>query len=249
MCISLVDPTWYSRQLGSPCAFKDRETGVVAAEGESKESEDMLEVSIRLEPHGDISVERQQQEKVHGQCKASGSNPAIDFVNHDSQSDYCVLQKMIREMGSMEEVYRRLEKQNNQLIEKLESQRCQQEHSVEDMSSRAKVLHKVLDEVRILSTDRDHVITVKNLYIDQLMNTLEMMLESNLHLKDECTNLQKELNSLEITHLKEAEQFTENKEVQPETPRASPLAFCFSFFHRNKAKAPKDRKSYSLKCK
>ncbi|XP_038662894.1 uncharacterized protein LOC119971437 isoform X4 [Scyliorhinus canicula] len=246
MCISLVDPTWYSRQLGSPCAFKDRETGVVAAEGESKESEDMLEVSIRLEPHGDISVERQQQEKVHGQCKASGSNPAIDFVNHDSQSDYCVLQKMIREMGSMEEVYRRLEKQNNQLeqqresllfqfrfyeqeIEKLESQRCQQEHSVEDMSSRAKVLHKVLDEVRILSTDRDHVITV--------------------HLKDECTNLQKELNSLEITHLKEAEQFTENKEVQPETPRASPLAFCFSFFHRNKAKAPKDRKSYSLKCK
>ncbi|XP_072374587.1 uncharacterized protein [Scyliorhinus torazame] len=202
----------------------------------------MLEMSIRLEPHGDISVERQQQEKVHRQFKASGSNPAIDFVNHDSQSDYCVLQKMIREMGSMEEVYRRLEKQNNQLIEKLESQRCQQERIVEDMSSRAKVLHKVLDEVRILSTDRDHVITVKNLYIDQLMNTLEMMLESNLHLKDECTNLQKELNSLEITHLKEAEQFTENKEVQPETSRASPLPFCFSFLHRNKAKAPKDRK-------
>ncbi|XP_078400184.1 uncharacterized protein LOC144681912 isoform X2 [Cetorhinus maximus] len=135
-----------------------------------------------------------------------------------------------------------------QEIEKLESQRCQQEHIVEDMNSRAKFL-RVLDEVRILSTDRDHIITVKNLYIDQLMNTLEMMLESNLHLKDECTHLQNELNSLEMAHQKEPEQFAETNKVQPETPSASPIPFCFSFLHRNKAKASKNRKALSLKCK
>ncbi|XP_078400185.1 uncharacterized protein LOC144681912 isoform X3 [Cetorhinus maximus] len=117
-----------------------------------------------------------------------------------------------------------------QEIEKLESQRCQQEHIVEDMNSRAKFLRK-------------------NLYIDQLMNTLEMMLESNLHLKDECTHLQNELNSLEMAHQKEPEQFAETNKVQPETPSASPIPFCFSFLHRNKAKASKNRKALSLKCK
>ncbi|XP_078400186.1 uncharacterized protein LOC144681912 isoform X4 [Cetorhinus maximus] len=116
-----------------------------------------------------------------------------------------------------------------QEIEKLESQRCQQEHIVEDMNSRAKFLRKVLDEVRILSTDRDHIITV--------------------HLKDECTHLQNELNSLEMAHQKEPEQFAETNKVQPETPSASPIPFCFSFLHRNKAKASKNRKALSLKCK
>ncbi|XP_067853815.1 protein KASH5-like [Heptranchias perlo] len=200
-----------------------------------------------------------------GKFKASGGKTAKDFVFHEPRSDGCVLQEMMKEMGNMEEVYRQLEKQNNQLeqqresllgqftfyeqeIDKLENQRCQQEHIVEDMISKAKFLHEVLDEARILSEDRDHIITVKNLYIDQLMNTLEMMLKSNMHLKDECTHLQKELKSLEITHLKGLEQAVEN-DVQPETPRASSFTFCFPFLHRNKTKAPKDKRGHSLRCK
>ncbi|XP_067905769.1 protein Daple-like [Heterodontus francisci] len=205
-------------------------------------------MSIRLEPNGAISIERHLQDNVHGKIKASGSNPAIDFVYREPHNDCCTLQEMIKEMGSMEEVYRRLERQNSQLIEKLENQRCQQEHIVEDMISKAKFLHEVLDEAR-LSENRDQIITVKNLYIDQLMNTLEMMLESNMHLKDECTHLQKELKSLEIACQKGPQQVAESNKVQPETPRASPLFFCFPFLHRNKPKAPKDRKALSLKCK
>ncbi|XP_055504598.1 uncharacterized protein LOC129705171 isoform X2 [Leucoraja erinacea] len=173
-------------------------------------------MSIRFQSNSTISTKRKSQDDDLVKFEASGRNSGVDIEFHESCSEVRVLQDMVKEMGNVEDVYWQLKKQNfwlqqqqesllgqfsfyEQEIEKLEDQRCQQEHIVKDMINKAKFLHEVLDEARMLSEDRDHIITVKNLYIDQLMNTLEMMLESNMHLREECTYLQKELKSLEVT--------------------------------------------------